>query len=257
MDSSNILWLLGMLVEACVVGLLVIRGVWRTLPIFSFYCLWDLTINGLMFSLSRHFTASYLSFYLGTTILDTVLVFAVLTEVSWSVLRPIQEFVSNRTLIVISVFFVLIGLLAWSVTGVSGLGPIRGIIVHIQQTSSLLRILMFLILAGSSQVLSIGWRDRELQVATGMGFYSLVSFGAILVHTHQTSFPQYRALNEIVVASYLCSLLYWVYSFAQQEAERREFTPQMQNFLLAAAGVAREQRLALVQASMERHRQNS
>ena len=116
---------------------------------------------------------------------------------------------------------------------------------------------MFLILAGSSQVLSIGWRDRELQVATGMGFYSLVSFGAILVHTHQTSFPQYRALNEIVVASYLCSLLYWVYSFAQQEAERREFTPQMQNFLLAAAGVAREQRLALVQASMERHRQNS
>ena len=54
------------------------------------------------------------------------------------------------------------------------------------------------------------------------------------------------------MASYLCSLLYWVYSFAQKEAERREFTPQMQNVLLAMAGVAREQRLALAQAALER-----
>jgi hypothetical protein len=47
------------------------------------------------------------------------------------------------------------------------------------------------------------------------------------------------------VASYICSLLYWVFSFAQKEAERREFTPQMRSFLLAAAGAARTTRVAL------------
>jgi hypothetical protein len=48
-----------------------------------------------------------------------------------------------------------------------------------------------------------------------------------------------------VAASYTCSLLYWVYCFAQQEAKRREFTPQMQNFLLAMAGTARSTRVSL------------
>jgi hypothetical protein len=34
---------------------------------------------------------------------------------------------------------------------------------------------------------------------------------------------QYKHLNQAVLASYSFSLLYWVFSFAQKEAERREF----------------------------------
>jgi hypothetical protein len=47
------------------------------------------------------------------------------------------------------------------------------------------------------------------------------------------------------MAAYSCSLLYWAVCFAQQEAERREFTPQMQSLLLAVAGTARTTRIAL------------
>jgi hypothetical protein len=123
------------------------------------------------------------------------------------------------------------------------------LIGRMQQTVSILRIGFFLILAGCSQLLSIGWRDRELQVATGMGFYSLVSLGAALLNTHQASLVQYKHLNQFVIGSFLCSLLYWVASFAQKEAQRREFTPQMQDLLLAVAGVARAERAALADAS--------
>jgi hypothetical protein len=52
-----------------------------------------------------------------------------------------------------------------------------------------------------------------------------------------------------VTASYLFSLLYWVFSFAQQEAERHEFTPQMQTFLLAVAGAAKSSRINLVDSA--------
>jgi hypothetical protein len=45
-------------------------------------------------------------------------------------------------------------------------------------------------------------------------------------------------------------LLYWTVSFAQKEAERREFTPQMRGFLLAAAGAARANRIALTESQM-------
>jgi hypothetical protein len=52
-----------------------------------------------------------------------------------------------------------------------------------------------------------------------------------------------------VIASFICALFYWIFSFAQKEAERREFTPQMQNLLLAVAGVARAERTALTATS--------
>jgi apolipoprotein N-acyltransferase len=107
----------------------------------------------------------------------------------------------------------------------------------------------FLILAACSQMLSIGLKDRELQVATGLGFYSLVSLSVTVWHSHQTTSQQYVALEGLVAATYVCSLLYWVYSFAQEEAKRREFSPQMQSMLLAVAGAARSSRIALGDSS--------
>ena len=66
-----------------------------------------------------------------------------------------------------------------------------------------------------------------------------------MLEAHETTESQVYHLNQLVVAGFLCSLLYWLVSFAQKEAERREFTPQMQNFLLAVAGAARSTRVAL------------
>ena len=126
--------------------------------------------------------------------------------------------------------------------------------MHVQQTASILRILFFLVLAGCSQFLSIGWRDRELQVATGLGFYSLVSLAVEILHSHQAMGPQYALLNQVVVASYLISFAYWIFSFAQKEAKRREFTPQMQSLLLAVAGTARSTRVALMDSAAEKTR---
>jgi hypothetical protein len=123
-----------------------------------------------------------------------------------------------------------------------------------QQTTSILRILAFLLLAGCSQLLSIGWRDRELQIATGLGFFSIVSLAVEMIRSHLAMGPQFRHLNRFVVAGSVCSSLYWVVCFAQKEAERREFTPQMEHFLLAVAGSARSTRMALGDATSAKRR---
>ena len=49
----------------------------------------------------------------------------------------------------------------------------------------------------------------------------------------------------MVAASYLGTLLFWTWSFAQQEEVRKEFSPQMQNFLLSIAGSTRSNRIGL------------
>ena len=81
-------------------------------------------------------------------------------------------------------------------------------------------------IAGCSQLLSLDWRDRELQIATGLGIFSMVSVAVSVLHTRPALRPQYNLMNQLVAVSYACSLLYWIVSFAQKEAERREFTPQ-------------------------------
>ncbi len=44
-------------------------------------------------------------------------------------------------------------------------------------------------------------------------------------------------------------MVYWIVSFAQKVPERREFTPQMESFLLALAGHARGTRVAMTGSS--------
>ncbi len=257
MSLENALWLAGIAAETAVVLLLIYRRVWRVVPIFCAYCAWDLLSNAVTLPVLHYFPRDYSALYLIETVVDSALVFGVLVELAWSVLRPIRNSLPRRTPVFIGILILAVGAAIWPFAGIRSLSildpGIRGI-VHVQQTASILRVLVFLVMAGCSQVLSIGWRHRELQVATGLGFYSLVSLGAAMLHTHETTVNQYGHLNQFVVASYLCSLLYWVFSFAQKEAERREFTPQMQNFLLAVAGVARADRVALTDSSAAEER---
>jgi hypothetical protein len=71
-----------------------------------------------------------------------------------------------------------------------------------------------------------------------------------MLQAHETTTAEYAHLNRALIASYIVSMMYWIFSFAQKEAERREFTPQMQNLLLAVAGVARADRAALASTSI-------
>jgi len=248
MSLENTLWLTGIVLEAAVIGLLFYKRVWRMLPVFCAYCAWDILSNAGNYPIRQYFFGSYRAIYLIETVIDSILVFGVLVELAWSVLRPIRSSLPRGSRVAVGILIVAAGAAIWPFTGMhvfASVSPQIQVIVRVQQTTSVLSILFFLMLAGCSQLLSIGWRDREMQVVTGLGFYSLVSLAATILRMYETTVFQYSLLNQFVVASYVCSLLYWVFSFAQEEAKRREFTPQMQNLLLAMAGVAQANRVAL------------
>lgn len=242
---DNYLLFAGIVVQAAMVGLLLYKRVWRTLPFFCLYLivgvLGDVSDYVVQIRSGGTGSHSYLVTYFRTLAVDSVFQFAVLIELGWSTLRPLRSSLSARALPLIVLLILCMSAVIWPFTGVHNLAaydPVWRNIVRLDQTTSILRIVFFMALAGCSQLLSIGWRDRELQVATGLGIYSFVNVSVDILRQHQEMGPHYNALNRIVVVSYLCSLLYWGFSFAQKEAARREFTPQMQNFLLAVAGTA-------------------
>ncbi len=255
MGLDNTIWLAYVLAEVVLVGLLIYKRAWRVLPFFFAYCVWDLLSNVAGFTARQYSSSNYLATYLVQTIVDSALQFCILVELAWSVLRPIRSYLPRYGPFILSALVFTVGAVIWPFAAPPGASQVSvqlQLTVHLQQTVSILRILFFLGLAGCSQLLSIGWRDRELQVATGLGLYSLVSLGATLLQIGHAN--QIRNLSEVVIASFTGAVCYWIFSFAQKAPQRREFTPQMQNLLLAVAGAARANRSALDDSSVSETR---
>ena len=232
----------GIVLEIAIVALLSFKRVYRTLPVFYMYLVWGLASDAVMFFLQYRYPAHYLQIYLGEMSFDAMLQYAVLVELSWSVLRPYRAILPRRTLGAIPVLIVALGAIAWPLANMRGFGsfpPQWHFLAHLQASIAVLRVMFFLLIAGGSHLLSIGWRDRELQVATGLGLYSMVSLGAAIVHSYQKLGYGYHYVDVAVSASYIVSILYWTTSFLQKEVPRREFSPQMKAFFPALAGTAR------------------
>ena len=240
----------GMAAEATIILLLIRSRVIRTFPAFFFYLSWCLFSDISLYCIRILSTEeTFFKIYRIQLILDSAMIFAVLVEVAWNVLRPIRNSLPKYSWIGIAALIALGGLILWPIAGFAAPNnaSAEGMsFFQLQQTPAILRAVFFLALATFSQVLSIGWRDRELQIATGLGFYSIISLAVTILHTHQMTMTQsYEWLDRVGSFSYLAALMYWVYSFATQPAERREFSPQMQSMLLAVAGAARTTRVEL------------
>ena len=257
MDLDLILWLVGLSAEIGVLGVCLRGRLFRIAPVFCAYLGWSLFTDIFAFFLSH--SPSYFRIYSVQMLLDSIFQFAVLVELGWSVLRPIRSSLARYSIFVLVLLFAVAGAIIWPIAGhmlPANLKASSIAFVHAQQTVSILRVAIFLALAGFSQLLSIGWRNRELQIATGLGFFSMCSLAISIIHSHQTvsstvdNNRYYHALDQIGVAAYVCCLLYWIYSFAQQEQERQEFTPGMRSFLLTVTGAARGTRVALADSAI-------
>jgi hypothetical protein len=263
LNLDTILQIIGLVGDVGVLVLSFRARLFRITPVFCAYIGWCV-LNDILFLLiiSKYLNGDrYLRIYLMEMIPDSLFQFAVLVELGWAVLRPIRSSLPRHSIMILTGLFVLAAAVIWPISGhmlPAKLGPLGTFFVHIQQTVAVLRVVIFIVLAGFSQLLSIGWRNRELQIATGLGFYSMCSLCVSMVHSHQAiaANPYYHVLDQIGVAAYVCTLLYWIFSFAQQEQERQEFTPQMRSFLLAMTGASREARVALAEPSLGSRRKN-
>lgn len=259
--ADSIIPVAGIAGEIAVIGLLFYRRAWRNLPWFCAYSVL-LLVDGCVDYLVLHYAPrAYFNTYFISNIVDSVLQFCVLVELAWSIFRPFRASLPKHTVWFLAGFIALAGAVIWPFAKNPAFAHIPSqwqaqweLLGRIMQTDSLLRVLFFLVLAGCSQLLSISWRDRELQIATGLGFYSLVAVAIAALQSHVGVPQHYRDLDYMRAASYIGCLAYWVFSFAQQEAERREFSPQMQGLLLAVAGAARSTRIGLTSSSSGKSR---
>ena len=244
MFFANLLLTIGIVIEVAFLVLLGWRRTYRSLPVFFFYIFWGV-VGDVVVLISRTLLPFRTLYpFEVTTYIDLGFQYLVLIELGWSTLRPIQRSLPKGVLFGISLIIAAAAVAAWPLAGVKELSDYPRHLLfafQIQRIFAILRIVFFLALACCSQLLGLSWRDRELQVVTGLGIYSFVSIAGTIVHLHQSSGWQYFWVDTAVACSYLISLVYWIYSFAQKEPARCEITPEMRRVLRGVSDVIRVQ----------------
>ncbi len=242
--------LLGFLAQIALLVVLIARRQYKLFPVFTFYIgfglLYDLGLSAVMISSPP----AGRSLALALLPLQYLIELGVLLEISWNVLRPVHMSLpqgSLRVFIGAVALALLCGvLLAWHLDNKGDkLLEFRG---PLDLTVGLLRMLIFAATAGFAQLLGIGWKNKVLQLATALSFYSAVDLVVSLVQRYAGGSS---TLEDIRVVAFTLEIGFLVWAFTTKEVRRREFSPQMEQFLVTLAGRAKLARTALVRMQVK------
>jgi hypothetical protein len=246
--AFDLLFVLG---EICLLVVLVVRRQYKIFPVFSLYVAFsvlnDIGIGALLVVVSVH-VAQSVAFALLP--LEYLIDLAVLLEIAWNVLRPVHTSLptgSIRVFVAGVALSLAAGVLLAYHFGNTG-NKIQDIKIPLDLTVGFLRMLIFVATAAFAQLLGIGWRNKVLQIATGLSFYSAVDLIVSLVGRYS---GDSAGLESVRVVAATLEMGFFVWVFTTKEVRRREFSPQMEQFLVTLAGRARHARTALVRMQVK------
>lgn len=202
------------------------RGALRRLPVFSGYVVWIILsdVAGAVFAHAGPMT--YFRFYRIEFVADSLIQFLVLLELAWSALRTLPSFLARGAALFLILITVGAGALLWHLaegwSHGSALPFEWSFILRVQLVASLLRILFLVLLGGMIEFLGrhfipIGWGERELEVATGIGVYALATLAASLRLFYPVSAAVLEWLDLLVAVSFIGAVIYWIVSFLRPE----------------------------------------
>jgi hypothetical protein len=247
---DSIILFAGYIATVVLVMVMIYRGMNKSFPVFTSYLVFGLINDPLIYWIFSHNPDAYPTAFAISSAIDFAFQLGVLLEIAMNVIRPVKRSLPPRIIWVLGGFFLIAsavsGAIAFKVLPHSAPSHfVDAIQMRMSLGMALLRMGIFVSIAVFAQLLGIGWKNHVLQLATGLAFYSAVSLIVETAHSRAGLGPQFHALDQMVAASYLGTLLFWTWSFVQQEVARKEFSPQMQNFLLSIAGTTRSSRMGL------------
>lgn len=211
--------------EVLLLGILLSRGAARQVPAFVGYVYW------LILSDIALYAALGLNVYMRVFPVevwcDGMVLFVVLFDLARSVLRPLPRIASRSILLLLFGIMAAAAPLLWRISDAwsqDGWSEAWHSVMRMQMTLSLLRILFLILLGGLVQFLvnhfvRVGWGERELQIASGVGIYALASLAASLLQTHHWSAAVTVAIQEGVSSIFFVVLIYWIAAFSRQPVE--------------------------------------
>ena len=252
---DNLLGILAAASEILLLGILIGRRLYKTFPVFSAYIGWELISDLLLFLVlyTKHGRTdqSYVQMYYSLIAISQLLQLGVLLEIAFNVLSPAGGSLQRKILYFFIGMMVLVGACAFFVAVYANAATFQHprTFIVMDTTAAILRLILFLLIAGFSQVLGLSWKNHVLQLASGLAFYSVILLVAQLAQSRLHAGPlyssDYQFWGQVETIGYLCTMYFWCYAFVKKEAPRKEFSPQMTKFLVSFSGSIKRQRAVL------------
>lgn len=220
-DSIDLtLWLAGAAMELFLLSVLLYKRIYRSLPIFCIFLVWCL-VSDLGMAIALRLPNAYLPATLVSITGDALFQLAILAELGRAVLRHNHVTPPSRAVLV------LLGILACFIAAVLNKWNVPHeypflsmLYLVLLQIFAALRVVFLLTLVMWTSVQKLHWPTRELQILTGLGVYIMVTLCVVILHTHHMATMQYHWLDQLLVASYLFALGFWILASTTKVAER-------------------------------------
>jgi hypothetical protein len=249
MSLDLIFSILGLILDIALLTVLVRNKIYRDFPVFTLFMAESTLSVVIMLPIYKYLsTGFYFNAYMVDFSVSSLLQVALLVELMWSALKPIRTSLPRHSLLILVLLIIPVCAILWPIVGMTDPTYVTfmgKLLFRSWKLIALLRIAIFLLIATFSRLLATGWKNRELQISTGLGFYSLIFLAVTLIHTYRPVDDFYHFYDQFLVFCYLLTLIYWLLSFLKDEPERKIITPQMERTLLLLGGAVKSYRVAV------------
>lgn len=229
---AQVLWAAGFIELSALFLVLLIRGRWRSFPIFTTWIGFQVLRAIILYHLYRVAPPTiYSLYYWSATVVDTAMQIAIVFELARAVLKPTGTWVRDARRMFLLLSLVGVFLAAFAAYGVNPPGEIGGWIEKGNLFASLLNAQLFAAMAFSSTRLGLAWRHHVMAIATGWALWAVV--GLFVEAAYSYFGPQWKglALDQIRVIAYQAATIYWTINLWFPEPAQRTLSPKMQSYL--------------------------
>jgi hypothetical protein len=233
-------WAAGFLGHLALLAVLFLRRHVKTFPLFTGLIASNIAQTVALYAVHRSGTASdYFRVYWTFAIFEVALQLGVLYEIASIVFRPLGVWapdVRRKLCFLVLGAFMVAGVLAWFASPPTE-RVAQSIFVKGNLFAAVLLSALFVVTTSLSTRVGLPWRSHVLQLAQGLGIYSIATFivetadSYFGLPTHADDYRIFRFVQHCRIAIYLCSLSYWIVCLSRKELPRRSVTPEMRNRL--------------------------
>src|SRR5689334_11233776 len=216
-------WFLGLVLQALLAGVLLIKKKWRTFPVFTCYIAFSLIESLIAWAVYKNQTLYRTTYMIGESVL-LILGLAMVREIFVHLFSAHAGLRKVATLI-FRIVVVLLVLLA-AVAVIYAKGPIAKSMLVVEEAGKLVRVGLIMLLFLFSSAFGLRWRQYVFGVAAGLGMTTVGSLLAVTIMPHVDKAMAWRLNLGQVIASCLALLVWMGYLIAPEPVSISTYVPK-------------------------------
>jgi hypothetical protein len=210
--AQYIMWLAAPLLQIAILVFMFRRGLHREYPFFLNYTIWQATTS---VALLVFYQLSYSMYYFGywsTTLISSLLAFAVLHEIFKDAFRPFEALRDLGTILfrwAALVVLLVAGMSAVTASNVHQVDTVTNTILLVQRNVRVMQCGLIFFLLLFSEYLGISRRHILFGIAVGFGCFAAMQVLVATAVSHAT-IMKHSTLRELNSAAYILACLTWL-----------------------------------------------